>query len=93
MVRKIDDIDIRASSDCNLERDLGALPHVTGFKLQYIDPLAPFRQRPRSRPRGTQVHKDIDAPTLSFYQTFFKQVAQRSFESIRSYIIRSLARF
>ena len=68
-------------------------PYATGFELQHIDPQAPLRQRPRSRPRGTQVQKDTDAPTLSFYQTFFKQASQRSFESIRTYIIRSLAGF
>ena len=70
------DADIGASSDCNLERDLEAQPYTTGFELQHIDPQEPLRRRPRSRPRGTQVQKDTDAPTLSFYQTFFKLACQ-----------------
>ena len=57
---KMGDVDIEASSDCNLERDLEAQPHATGFELQHIDPQEPLRQRPPSRPRGTQVQRGTD---------------------------------
>ena len=44
--------------------------------MQQIDPEEHIRQRPCSRPAGTRVQKDIDTPTLSFYQTFFKHASQ-----------------
>ena len=72
------DVDIGASSDCNLGRDLEAQPQATGFELQQIDLEEPRRRRPRSRPTGTQVQKGTDAPTLSFYQTFFEHASQDS---------------
>ena len=70
------DVDIGASSDCNLERDLEAQPQATGFELQQIDPEEHLRRRPCSRPTGTQVQKGTDAPTLRFYQPFFEPASQ-----------------
>ena len=66
------DVDIKTSNDRNLKRDLKAQPQATGLELRQVDPEEYLRRRPRSRPTNTQVQKDTDAQTLSFfYQTFF----------------------
>ena len=70
------DVNIGASSDCNSVRDLEAQPQATGFELQQTMPEEPLRRRRRSHPSGTQVQKSTDAPTLSFYQTFFEHASQ-----------------
>ena len=58
------DVDIGASSDCNLGRNLEAQPQATGFESQQIKPEEFLRRRPRSR------------PTLNLNQPFFEHASQ-----------------
>ena len=60
------DVDIGASSDCNLGRNLEAQTKASGFESQQIEPEEFLRQRPRSR------------PTLNLNQPFFKYASQEN---------------